>query len=108
MADAINHAIPTHRELQRSLGWLKARGFLVKEGRTFHLTEQGSELVARVRRANRTMMGTWDAMAAELHNLIGDEAPPDDITVEETDRAFNEYSKDFWEEYRSLRERDGV
>ena len=46
MADGINHAIPTHRELQVSLGWLRARGLVRKEGRRFGTTEAGLQLLA--------------------------------------------------------------
>jgi hypothetical protein len=106
MADGINHAIPIHRELQRSLGWLKSYGFVVKEGRNFLLTELGADLLARVRSANQTMMRTWEMVTAELDSLAGDEAPPDDVTVEEAKLAYEAYRKDFSKRYRRLRERD--
>ena len=106
MADGINHAIPTHRELQTSLGWLKSYGFVVKEGRNFLLTELGTDLLARARSAKQTMMRTWERVTAELDSLAGEEAPPDDVTVEEAKRAYEAYRKDFSKRYRELRERD--
>jgi hypothetical protein len=106
MADGINHAIPTHHELQRSLGWLKSRGFVLKQGRTFLLTERGADLLARARSTNQTMMQTWDRVTAELTSLGGEEAPPDDVTVEEEKSAYDAYRKDFWKRYRSLRDGD--
>ncbi len=106
MADAINHAIPTHRELQRSLGWLKSHGFVVKEGRNFLLTELGTDLLARAKSTKQTMMRTWDMVTAELDSLAGEEAPPDDVTVQETKLAYEAYRKDFSKRYRRLLERD--
>jgi hypothetical protein len=93
-ADAINHAIPLPDELQRSLGWLKTQGFLVKdEGRTYRLTERGAELLARAAGANQTMMGRWDAVSARLDTLVGDEPPLDDPSVEEWNHAYDAYKK---------------
>jgi hypothetical protein len=106
MADGINHAIPSHRELQTSLGWLQARGLVRKEGRRFCTTDAGSQLLARFRTQSRTMMKTWDLVAAELESLRGEPTAPEDITLEETTSAYNSYKKAFWKAYRELERRD--
>jgi predicted transcriptional regulator len=54
VADAINHAIPNHRELQGALGWLVDRGLVRKEGKRYSLTEKGSAL--RTGCSTRTIM----------------------------------------------------
>jgi hypothetical protein len=96
MADAINHAIPTHRELQTSLGWLQARGLVSKQGRCYSVTEIGSQLLSRLRSPNRPMMKTWDLVSAELQKMIGSPAPLDDVTPEETDSAYQAYKTEAW------------
>jgi hypothetical protein len=106
MADAINHAIPTHNELQRSLGWLKNQGLVVKKGRNILLTDRGVELLSRARSGHQTMMQTWERVTAELASLAGQEAPPDDVTVTEEKAAYDAYRKDFWKRFRSLRDGD--
>ena len=35
VADAINQAIPSHQELQTSLGWLRAQGLISKNDRRY-------------------------------------------------------------------------
>jgi predicted transcriptional regulator len=41
MADGINHAVPTHKELQTSLTWLTSNGLVMKIGNKYCLTEKG-------------------------------------------------------------------
>lgn len=106
MADGINHAIPSHHELQTSLGWLQARGLVRKDGRRFCTTDSGSQLLARLRRPGQTMMKTWDLVGAELETLRGEAAAPEDITLAETTSAYNSYKKAFWKAYRELERRD--
>jgi hypothetical protein len=106
MADGINHAIPSHHELQTSLGWLQARGLVRKDGRRFGLTEAGSQLLSRLRSPGRPPMQTWDLLAAELEAMTGAPALADDLTLEETTRAYRDYKRDFWQRYRELKKRD--
>lgn len=44
VADAINHAVPTHEELSDSITWLTAQGLVQKRGGRYLYTHQGSEL----------------------------------------------------------------
>ncbi len=41
VADGINHAVPTHKELRTSMTWLTKKGLVVKQGRNYELTEMG-------------------------------------------------------------------
>lgn len=41
IADGINHAIPTQKELQSSISWLMKRNLIVKLGKHYDLTEEG-------------------------------------------------------------------
>ena len=61
MADGINHAIPTQRELQQSFRWLQDRGLMCKEGKRYSLTVTG---IALRRDASSSMiMKTWENVA---------------------------------------------
>jgi len=46
VADGINHAVPTHKELQTAFKWLTSHGFMKKVGKGFTITEDGSSLLA--------------------------------------------------------------
>lgn len=41
VADGIGHAVPTHKELQRSLTWLVASGLITKYQRKYELSTEG-------------------------------------------------------------------
>lgn len=45
-ADAINHAVPTHQELQTAFKWLTTHGLMKKVGKGFAITDDGSSLLA--------------------------------------------------------------
>jgi hypothetical protein len=45
VAEAINHAVPTHKELQTSISWLTNNSLIIKNNRRYNLTKLGhSEL----------------------------------------------------------------
>lgn len=41
VADGINHAIPTQKELQTSISWLKTQGLILNHGKNYELTAKG-------------------------------------------------------------------
>ncbi len=41
VADGINHAIPTQKELQTSIAWLIKHGLILKQGKNYELTSKG-------------------------------------------------------------------
>jgi DNA-binding PadR family transcriptional regulator len=106
MADGINHAIPSHKELQTSLGWLQAKGLICKNEKRFALTEQGSKMLARLRKPDQSMFKNWEIVSAELQTMLGETAPPANISVEETKVAYQAYKKDFWKRYKELKKHD--
>lgn len=91
VADGINHAIPTERELQVSLGWLQAHGLIQKVGRKYSLTASGVAL--RTACSARTMMKTWDTVAARFAATAGLSAPEDDVCSAEVAAAYEGYRK---------------
>jgi len=41
VADGINHVVPTHKELQTSFAWLTKQGLIIKQGKSYELTNKG-------------------------------------------------------------------
>lgn len=90
-ADGIHHAIPTDRELQVSLGWLQAQGLVKKVGRMYSLTPAGVAL--RTACSAKTMMKTWDTVAARFTATATSSAPEDDVSSAEIATAYEAYRK---------------
>ena len=106
VADAINHAIPSHQELQTSLGWLRAQGLISKTEQQYTLTETGGLLLSDAQGRHRQIMKIWDLVADEIEKLPMSDIPLDDITQEETDSAYQAYQKDFWRRYEASNKED--
>ena len=87
--DAINRAIPTHRELQGSLGWLIAQGLIRQEGRRYGLTAEGRAL--RESCGGRTIWGAREAVAGRLSEMGGDVAAPAEVSEDEVRAAYEGY-----------------
>ena len=62
VADGINHAIPTHKEMQISLKWLVANGLAQKEGFSYSLTPDGLLVLSSARTENSTTLAVWAAL----------------------------------------------
>ena len=67
LADAINHAVPTERELSESWKWLHDHALVVKLGSQYSLTESGRTFVSSARRAR--ILETWAAVEKQLELL---------------------------------------
>jgi hypothetical protein len=89
VADGINHAIPTDRELQVSMGWLQAQGLVRKDGGMYSLTPPGIALRAEC--SATTMMKTWQTVTARLAAFAGASAPEDDVSSAEVAAAYEGY-----------------
>ena len=68
VADGINHAVPTQKEMQISLAWAVAQNLIQKEGKRFRLTEEGKRLFDDV--SVGTMMNTWKNLEGRF-GLLG-------------------------------------
>jgi len=60
IADGINHAIPTHKELQTSLTWLTKNGLLFKIGSKYSLTEKGKLNYKESSKNTKTVLKIWN------------------------------------------------
>jgi predicted transcriptional regulator len=66
VADGINHAIPTHKELQSSLTRLINAGLVIKHGSKYQLTDRGKEVYARASQKTSTVMKIWENLEVVL------------------------------------------
>lgn len=66
IADGINHAIPTQKELQIATKWLLEKDLISKQNKKYRLTTKGSKLHEVVSSKNNTIMALWHAFEKEL------------------------------------------
>jgi len=69
VADGINHAVPTQKEMQESLSWLVANNMVLKLGSKYQLTEEGAELITLIRVHNNTISSVWISLTESLTGL---------------------------------------
>lgn len=60
IADGINHAVPTHKELQSSLTWLIGNELVTKTGSKYSLTDKGKVDYETASRQASTLMKIWE------------------------------------------------
>lgn len=68
VADGINHAVPTHKELQSSITWLTNRGLIEKIGNRYKLTSKGKEEYVTSSKINN-LVSIWKACDARIQEL---------------------------------------
>ena len=71
VADGINHAVPTHKEIQSSLKWLMACGFVHNQGSGYLLTDQGCAVMAAARSGHNTVSKVWASLTRTLSAYPG-------------------------------------
>lgn len=59
LADAINHAIPTQKEMRLSLLWLESQGLIQTENKRFQLSATGNKLLNEASASKKTITGVW-------------------------------------------------
>lgn len=68
VADGINHAVPTHNEMESSLSWLKTAGFIKADDRkAFSLSSDGKNLYVNAA-AGQSITECW----AKLSEVIAE------------------------------------
>ena len=68
IADGINHAIPTHNEMQSSIKWLIEKALIRKHGSKYDLTILGKSILDIASAKNRTTMKIWKDLEKEIKN----------------------------------------
>lgn len=59
VADGINHAVPSQKELQTSILWLIDKGFIVKQGKNYELTIIGKLEYNEASENTNVLMDIW-------------------------------------------------
>ena len=67
IADGINHAVPTHKELQTSLAWLTGKGLVTKIKNKYSLSEKGNPYYNEASKAGSLPM-IWKTLEEILKN----------------------------------------
>ncbi len=70
IADGINHAIPTHKELQTSLTWLTQNGLIIKTGNKYSLTEKGKLDYKESSKDIGTVLKIWENIETRLKRYV--------------------------------------
>jgi predicted transcriptional regulator len=66
VADGINHAVPTHKELQISIAWLTKKGLIVKQGRNYELTDKGKLEYKSASEHTEKLLEMWGVIEKNL------------------------------------------
>ena len=69
VADGINHAVPTQKELQTSIAWLMNHDFIKKSGNKFQLTEKGKFEYERASLGTKTLFKIRENLELEMKNM---------------------------------------
>jgi len=69
MADGINHAVPTHQELQVSVSWLIKHGLVEKKGNKYLFTDAGKINYTNAVKNLQYLLPMWDALELEIRKL---------------------------------------
>jgi hypothetical protein len=72
VADGINHAFPTQKEMASSLRWTESKGLIVNSGKQIFLTDSGREFAARFFERPASAMKTWDRIASAFADMGAD------------------------------------
>jgi len=62
VADGINHAIPTHKELQKSFSWLLEHKLILKKGKNYSLTAEGQMLLKKASEVSDNLFQIWNGL----------------------------------------------
>ena len=69
IADAINHAVPTEKELQTAFKWLTARGLMLKVGKGFEVTPEGSRLFTESSSISTNIFDQWKYLEKRFRQI---------------------------------------
>jgi hypothetical protein len=66
IADGINHAIPTPKEMQISIKWLLNKGLVTKQGKRYILTSQGLSEYKGAIDYSKSLFKNWKSLEIKL------------------------------------------
>jgi hypothetical protein len=59
IADGINHAVPSHKEIQDSVSWLLRKDFILKIGNKYSLSDLGKNIMIDSETNTKTVLNIW-------------------------------------------------
>lgn len=59
VADGINHAVPSHKEIQNSVSWLLRKDFILKIGNKYSLSDLGKNILIDSEKNTKTVLNIW-------------------------------------------------
>lgn len=65
-ADAINHAVPLESEIQTSIRFLTRHGTLLKQSKSYRITERGRTMLASAHAGAANIFEAWRALEARV------------------------------------------
>jgi hypothetical protein len=68
VADGINHAVPTHIELQTSFTWLISFGLITKQGKKYALTTKGINEYLNASETTSILSQIWNNLEDRIQN----------------------------------------
>jgi hypothetical protein len=68
IADGINHAIPSHKEIKTSIAWLSEKNLLDNIGKKYVLTAKGKKEYKKAYEQNDTLLKIWDNLEEIFKN----------------------------------------
>jgi predicted transcriptional regulator len=66
IADGINHAVPTDKEMQTSIKWLLHNDLILKNGEKYSLTDLGTKLINDSKENTMILMKIWDNLKIKI------------------------------------------
>ncbi len=70
IADGINHAVPTEKELQTALSWLISKGLVTKQGKKYILTTEGKLEYEFASKNTKVLFKIWENLEKRIKLLI--------------------------------------
>lgn len=71
IADGINHAIPTQKEMQDSVSWLLSKGLIVQLADKYSLSGTGRNIMIDVASQTHKLSKMWKILENEFQHLKG-------------------------------------
>jgi hypothetical protein len=69
VADGINHAVPTQKEMKTSIEWLLNNKLIAKTGKKYSLTDNGLEMVNKSKLNEKGALHIWKNLEQLIQNI---------------------------------------
>ncbi|MEL7586495.1 MAG: hypothetical protein AAGU19_07240 [Prolixibacteraceae bacterium] len=70
VADGINHAVPTQKELQISISWLTKKGLIIKKGKRYELTTNGKFEYETASKNTDKLLAIWKNLEIKFSSYV--------------------------------------